>query len=61
MIQNSDDNNYPEGVLPSLKMEINRGYFQIYNNEVGFSEANITSICAVGESTKAGKVGYIGA
>ncbi|CEG37945.1 phosphoserine aminotransferase [Plasmopara halstedii] len=54
LLQNADDNKYDEGVTP-------RGEFTLtadkkivfYNNEQGFSSANIQAICDVGASTKA--------
>ncbi|KAG7633734.1 Histidine kinase/HSP90-like ATPase superfamily [Arabidopsis suecica] len=71
LIQNAEDNEYPEGVDPSLEFVItseditNTGApatLLIFNNEKGFSEKNIESICSVGRSTKKGnrKCGYIG-
>ncbi|TMW56870.1 hypothetical protein Poli38472_006880 [Pythium oligandrum] len=53
LLQNADDNSYPEGVSP-------RGTFVLtdddsilfHNNEIGFSQANIQAICDVGASTK---------
>ncbi|XP_010550746.1 PREDICTED: uncharacterized protein LOC104821528 [Tarenaya hassleriana] len=71
LIQNSEDNEYPEGVDPSLEFVITSdditatgapATLMIFNNEKGFSEKNIDSICSVGRSTKKGnrKRGYIG-
>ncbi|KAK7848788.1 sacsin [Quercus suber] len=68
---NAEDNNYLEGVDPSLEFVItseditNTGApatLLIFNNEKGFSSKNIDSICSVGRSTKKGnrKRGYIG-
>ncbi|KAG6672485.1 hypothetical protein I3842_16G059500 [Carya illinoinensis] len=61
---NVEDNEYVEGVDPSLEFLITsediagRGAlatFLIFNNEKGFSSKNIDSICSVGRSTKKGK------
>ncbi|CAH8267920.1 unnamed protein product [Arabidopsis lyrata] len=71
LIQNAEDNEYPEGVDPSLEFVITSdditatgapATLLIFNNEKGFSEKNIDSICSVGRSTKKGnrKRGYIG-
>ncbi|KAI3673633.1 hypothetical protein L6452_39757 [Arctium lappa] len=71
LIQNAEDNEYPEGVDPSLEFVItskditNTGApatLLVFNNEKGFSPENIASICGVGRSTKKGlrKRGYIG-
>ncbi|XP_076939689.1 uncharacterized protein LOC143608563 [Bidens hawaiensis] len=71
LIQNAEDNEYPEGVDPSLEFVVtskditNTGALAtllVFNNEKGFSRKNIESICSVGRSTKKGlrKRGYIG-
>ncbi|KAJ0578478.1 putative histidine kinase/HSP90-like ATPase superfamily [Helianthus annuus] len=71
LIQNAEDNEYPEGVDPSLEFVItskditNTGApatLLVFNNEKGFSRKNVESICSVGRSTKKGlrKRGYIG-
>ncbi|CAN7099299.1 uncharacterized protein LOC103873116 isoform X2 [Brassica rapa] len=71
LIQNAEDNEYPEGVDPSLEFVITSdditatgapATLLIFNNEKGFSDKNIESICSVGRSTKKGnrKRGYIG-
>ncbi|CAH2035137.1 unnamed protein product [Thlaspi arvense] len=71
LIQNAEDNEYPEGVDPSLEFVVTSeditatgapATLLIFNNEKGFSEKNIESICSVGRSTKKGnrKRGYIG-
>ncbi|KAJ0240647.1 hypothetical protein HA466_0222440 [Hirschfeldia incana] len=71
LIQNAEDNEYPDGVDPSLEFVITSeditatgapATLLIFNNEKGFSEKNIESICSVGRSTKKGnrKRGYIG-
>ncbi|VVB04987.1 unnamed protein product [Arabis nemorensis] len=71
LIQNAEDNEYPEGVDPSLECVITSeditatgapATLLIFNNERGFSEKNIESISSVGRSTKKGNRtrGYIG-
>ncbi|XP_065872779.1 uncharacterized protein [Euphorbia lathyris] len=71
LIQNAEDNEYPEGVDPSLEFVITSrditatgapATLLIFNNEKGFAAKNIESICSVGNSTKKGnrKKGYIG-
>ncbi|KAG7563841.1 Histidine kinase/HSP90-like ATPase superfamily [Arabidopsis suecica] len=71
LIQNAEDNEYPEGVDPSLEFILTYeditateapATLLVFNNEKGFSEKNIESICSVGRSTKNGnrKRGYIG-
>ncbi|KAJ4728849.1 DNA binding ATP binding [Melia azedarach] len=71
LIQNAEDNEYPEGVDPSLEFVITSrditgtgapATLLMFNNERGFSDKNIESICSVGRSTKKGnrKRGYIG-
>ncbi|KAJ0571119.1 putative histidine kinase/HSP90-like ATPase superfamily [Helianthus annuus] len=70
-MRNAEDNEYPEGVDPSLEFVItskditNTGApatLLVFNNEKGFSPKNVESICSVGRSTKKGlrKRGYIG-
>ncbi|XP_016474468.2 uncharacterized protein LOC107796233 [Nicotiana tabacum] len=71
LVQNAEDNEYNEGVDPSLEFVITskditdtgaQATLLIFNNEKGFSRKNIESICSVGRSTKKGnrKRGYIG-
>lgn len=71
LIQNAEDNEYLDGVDPSLEFVITckditatgaPATLLICNNERGFSRKNIDSICSVGRSTKKGnrKRGYIG-
>jgi hypothetical protein len=60
LIQNADDNNYDDGVVPSLKFTIDNEKILIQNNEKGFTEDNVRSVCDVGKSTKSKRLGYIG-
>jgi hypothetical protein len=59
-IQNADDNQYADGVIPTLCFKMANGHIYIKCNEVGFSEANVPAICKIGESTKKNMTGYIG-
>ncbi|XP_026458626.1 uncharacterized protein LOC113359161 [Papaver somniferum] len=71
IIQNAEDNEYPDGVKPSLEFVMTTtditatgapATLLVCNNEKGFSSKNIDSICSVGRSTKKGhrERGYIG-
>nr|BBJ35446.1 Stvbi protein [Oryza sativa Indica Group] len=71
LVQNAEDNEYPSGVAPSLEFLVTSNDITgsgasatllIFNNEKGFSPANIESIIRVGKSTKKGNrdKGYIG-
>ncbi|CAI9734952.1 Hypothetical predicted protein [Octopus vulgaris] len=68
LIQNADDNTYPDNfdskdssACPSVQFGIDDSSVTILNNEVGFKEKNIRAICDVGKSTKEKrKFGYIG-
>ncbi|XP_039595107.1 protein NO VEIN [Polypterus senegalus] len=63
LIQNADDNTYPEdsSVHPSLLFVVEKSCISVLNNEHGFEENNIRAICDVGRSTKGKhKYGYIG-
>ncbi|GMI67337.1 hypothetical protein like AT3G48770 [Hibiscus trionum] len=71
LIQNAEDNEYFEGLDPSLEFVITSrditatgapATLLMFNNEKGFSSKNIDSICSVGRSTKKGnrRRGYIG-
>jgi hypothetical protein len=60
IVQNSDDNEYRAGDIPTLLIQLYPHVVVIYNNEIGFSESNIIAICNVGGSTKKNRPGYIG-
>uniref|UniRef100_A0A453LI57 Uncharacterized protein n=1 Tax=Aegilops tauschii subsp. strangulata TaxID=200361 RepID=A0A453LI57_AEGTS len=71
LVQNAEDNEYPDVVAPSLEFLVTStditgsgasSTLLIFNNEKGFSPSNIQSICGVGKSTKKGNrdKGYIG-
>jgi hypothetical protein len=52
VIQNADDNNYSDGVTPSLYVVLSNTEIVFHMNEKGFSEKDIKSVCSVSESTK---------
>ncbi|EFJ27584.1 hypothetical protein SELMODRAFT_411714 [Selaginella moellendorffii] len=71
LLQNAEDNTYHSSVEPSIEIYLTKtdvtgtgaaATLLLLNNEVGFSEKNIESLCAAGQSTKKGKKsqGYIG-
>jgi hypothetical protein len=61
LIQNADDNRYAEGATPALHVTVAAGRVRFDNNELGFTEKNVLSLCNIGQSTKAGSgQGYIG-
>ena len=62
--QNADDNVYGDGVVPTLEFILLEAdvvgvgvewTLVMLNNEVGFSRANVESLCSIGRSTKKGK------
>ena len=61
LIQNADDNEYPDGTTPELSMKLDGSRMVILCNERGFNEAEVRAICDIGKSTKKGVSGYIGA
>lgn len=52
ILQNADDCDYSEGVIPSFRFIQKSSILVTEYNEVGFNRANIRSITAIGESTK---------
>ncbi|KAK9266385.1 hypothetical protein L1049_027287 [Liquidambar formosana] len=61
LVQNADDNIYPENVEPTLTFILQEAGIIVLNNERGFSPQNIRALCDVGNSTKKGSgAGYIG-
>lgn len=60
LIQNADDNAYPEGALPRLSFQLSPERLLLVNNEIGFNESNVQALCDVGKSSKENKKGYIG-
>ncbi|KAL3507314.1 hypothetical protein ACH5RR_032696, partial [Cinchona calisaya] len=61
LVQNADDNIYPQNVEPSLTFILQEKSIVVLNNEMGFSAENIRALCDVGNSTKREhSAGYIG-
>ncbi|KKL00364.1 DUF3883 domain-containing protein [Rheinheimera mesophila] len=72
LIQNAEDNHYPQDVTPTLSFELLaydpthtagcKGCLVVRNNESGFELSNIRAISSIGKSTKANQkdAGYIG-
>ena len=60
LLQNADDNRYPEGSTPSLVVQIQPDGMRLVSNEAGFSAADVKAICSIGSSTKKGNAGCIG-
>ncbi|MCO5549091.1 hypothetical protein L7F22_002557 [Adiantum nelumboides] len=71
LVQNADDNEYAKGEVPGLEFVLVEEDIAgvgvewtllVLNNEIGFSRANIESLCSIGRSTKQGRRdhGYIG-
>jgi sacsin len=70
-LQNAEDNNYGPGVTPSLELVLTdrdvadvgaSATLVVFNNETGFQEKNMSSLCAVSMSTKKRQrnKGYVG-
>lgn len=62
LTQNAEDNSYPEGCTDRfLRFTVDQDRIVVENNEVGFTEANVESLCSVGRSTKLDRtLGYVG-
>ena len=60
VIQNADDNRYPESVVPTICVSIFPLFVKIECNEEGFTEDNIQALCRIGESSKPPGQGYTG-
>nr|KAG5712632.1 hypothetical protein BaRGS_029687 [Batillaria attramentaria] len=73
LVQNADDNSYPEHLMasleagsdsaacPSVRFVIEQTGVTVLNNECGFREKDVRALCDVGRSTKGKhKYGYIG-
>lgn len=52
LLQNADDNDYPDGVTPELKITLERGACTFECNESGFKAENVFAICYAAASTK---------
>lgn len=62
LIQNAEDNLYNKSITPTLKFIVSNQGILTQNNEIGFNESNIESICKFSTSSKKGQkeLGYIG-
>ena len=66
LIQNAEDNSYNSEVIPFLHFTLKKLLnsetivLLVENNENGFYEENVNSICKVGDSTKKKSAGFIG-
>jgi len=60
LVQNAEDNNYASGVLPEIRFILNEKAILVQNNELGFAEENVRSLCDVAKSSKLKRLGYIG-
>ena len=52
LLQNADDNRYDAHAEPTFHVVIEPSAMWVLNNEVGFSAADVRSLCDVGKSTK---------
>ena len=52
LLQNADDCDYPDNVVPEFRLSQAKGKIFTEYNELGFTRGNIRSITAIGESTK---------
>lgn len=70
LIQNAEDNQYAPGVRPEITFQLlaedptgtpgAQGALLIVNNERGLRPEDVNALCAVGQSTKTKRQGYIG-
>ncbi|CUV06123.1 unnamed protein product [Cryptosporidium hominis] len=62
LIQNADDNQYCSciGKIPSITFVFHKNGVLVINNEVGFTERDISSICDIGNSSKVSNEKKIG-
>ena len=51
LLQNADDNSYAHGLVPTVKFIVNDMHVVLENNESGFTEPNVRSLCKVGDRT----------
>ena len=54
LLQNADDAMYAPAVRPYLTFRLRRNLLIVDSNELGFTIANVKSICSTGESSKKG-------
>lgn len=52
LLQNADDNSYPAGVVPALKVVARPDAIVLVNNESGFEEKHVRALCNAAKSTK---------
>ena len=52
LLQNADDNEYTAGLIPTIEFTLSQRWVLVRNNENGFREKDIWSICDVGMITK---------
>jgi anti-sigma regulatory factor (Ser/Thr protein kinase) len=62
LIQNAEDNSYScaNNGDPYIRFTLTPEKIIVENNELGFNEADVRSICKVGDSTKINRIGFIG-
>jgi hypothetical protein len=61
LVQNADDNNYADGVTPTLDITLTGDAISFRTNELGFMQSNVRAICNISRSTKSrDTAGYIG-
>ena len=60
LLQNAEDNNYAPDVVPEVRFILTEDAILVQNNELGFAEENVRSLCDVAKSSKAKRPGYIG-
>jgi len=60
VIQNADDNQYNPKAIPRLEFHITPNSLKLVNNELGFSEENVSALCTTGKSSKSKARGFIG-
>lgn len=65
LLQNADDNRFKRakegGAIPFISFQVHPNRIIVECNEDGFTVNDLEAICSVGESTKSGSHGYIGA
>lgn len=60
LLQNSDDNLYSTGQVPSVSFSLYHNRLVVDCNEDGFTEDDLRAICDIGNSSKSNSQGYIG-
>ena len=55
LLQNADDCDYEDGVVPTFDVTIDDACVAVRNNERhGFDENDVLALCSIGQSTKSG-------